>query len=82
MHGRVRPPRTGFLRKRGAGGGHAPHPPGAQPPRPQAHKHRADQLPEGRGVHRVQLVLLAVPKVVVVQGASGETDPFGGLVII
>lgn len=62
--------------------GHAPHPPGAQPPRPQAHKHRADQLPEGGGIHRVQLVLLAVPKVVVVKRTSGETDAFSGLVII
>lgn len=42
-------------------------PPGAQPPRPQAHEHGADQLPKGGGVHRVQLVLLTVPQVVVVE---------------
>lgn len=65
-----------------AEGGRAPHPPGAQPPRPQAHEHRADQLPEGGGIHGVQLVLLAVPKVVVVKRASGKTDAFSGLVIV
>lgn len=58
------------------------YPPGAQPPRPQAHKHGANQFPKGGGVHRVHLVLLAVPKVVVVQGAPGEADALGGFVII
>lgn len=58
------------------------YPPGAQPPRPQAHEHGADQLPEGGGIHGVQLVLLAVPKVMVVERASGETHAFCGFVVI
>ena len=57
-------------------------PPGAQPPRPQAHEHGADQLPKGGRVHGVQLVLLAVAKVVVVERTSGETHAFRGFVII
>lgn len=58
------------------------YPPGAQSPRPQAHKHGADKFPKGGSVHRVQLVLLAVSKVMVVQRASGETDTFGSFIII
>lgn len=58
------------------------YPPGAQPSCPQAHEHGADQLPEGGGIHRVQLVLLAVPKVMVVERASGETHAFCGFVVI
>lgn len=58
------------------------YPPGTQPPRPQAHKHGANQFPKGGGIHRVQLVLLAVPKVMVIKRTSGETDAFSGFVII
>lgn len=58
------------------------HPPGAQPPCPQPHENRADQLPERGSIHRVQLVLLAVPEVMVVERASGETHAFRGFVII
>lgn len=57
-------------------------PPGTQPPRPQAHEHGADQLPKGGRVHGVQLVFLAVAKVVVVERTSGETHAFCGFVII
>lgn len=73
--GRSRVPRAGVA-------GTAVYAPGPQPPSPQPHEHRADQLPEGRGVHGVQLVLLAVPEVVAVQGAPGQAHALGRLVIV
>lgn len=62
-----------------------PHPlntPGSQAPGPQAHEHRTDELPEGGGIDRVQLVLLAMTKVMVVQRTPGQADPFRGFVIV
>lgn len=59
-----------------------PYTPGSQAPCPQAHEHRADELPEGGGVDRVQLVLLAMTKVMVVQRTPGQADPFRGFVIV
>lgn len=56
--------------------------PGSQAPGPQAHEDGADELPEGRGVDRVQLLLLTVAQVVVVQGGSGQTHALGRLVVI
>jgi hypothetical protein len=58
------------------------HLPGPQAPCPQPHEHGADQLPEGSGIHGVQLVLLAVPEVMVVQRTSGQTHAFGSFVIV
>lgn len=58
------------------------HQPGAQAPCPQPHEDGADELPEGGGVDGVQFVLLAVPQVMVVQGAPGQAHTLCCLVVI
>lgn len=59
-----------------------PSSPGAKPACPQPHEDGTDELPERGGIHRVQLMLLTVAQIVVVEGAPGETDPFGGLIVM
>lgn len=80
--GSSHPPKAQRLYRGCRGTGIPGYLPGAQPPCPQPHENGADQLPEGGSVHRVQLVLLAVPQVMVVERASGETHALRGFVII
>lgn len=56
--------------------------PGAQASRPQAHEDGADELAERGRVDRVQFLLLAVPQIVIVQGAAREAHSLGRLVVV
>ena len=56
--------------------------PGAEAACPQAHEDRADELSEGGGVDRIQLLLLTVPQVMVIQGAARQAHSLCCLVVV
>ncbi len=56
--------------------------PGAQAACAQPHEDGADELPEGRSIDGVQLLLVTVAQVVTVEGGAGQTHALRGLVII
>ena len=48
----------------------------------KAEENGTDELSERGRVHGVQFVLIAMPQVMVVQGAARQTHALGGLVVI
>ena len=56
--------------------------PGAQSPGPQSQEDGADEFAKRGRVDGLQLVLVAVPQVMGVEGGTREAHPFGRLVIV